>query len=202
MNPIRPYHRYVFDQEQRIFVGEFEEMYRAETDEGFDSWSQDDLRSIDKQIAMMLIDHYNFDRILDIGCGKGTFTHLLKKTNNYVLGIDISTTAIEKARAKYADVDFQTKDIRASGLPEGAFDLVVAMEVFSYLDCWRTILGQISESTSYLFLSLYLPPGDPIGFVKTFDELKDEIQSHFTIETELLKDSDHLYILAASKLQR
>jgi len=36
----------------------------------------------------------NFDSLLDIGCDKGVFTHLLKKRNNTVLGTDISETAI------------------------------------------------------------------------------------------------------------
>ena len=46
----KPYHRFVFDTEQRRFVGEFEEMYRREDEEGFDSWHQEDVGEQDRHV--------------------------------------------------------------------------------------------------------------------------------------------------------
>ena len=50
----------------------------------------------DKLISMVAKQHYS--SVIDIGCGKGTFTHLFKKENNYVLGIDISEKALKIAQ--------------------------------------------------------------------------------------------------------
>ena len=41
------YHNFVFDIDNRKFVGEFDKMYKAETTKGFDSWDQDDVTYLD-----------------------------------------------------------------------------------------------------------------------------------------------------------
>jgi hypothetical protein len=71
------YHQYIFDIEHRKFVGDFEQMYKAESKAGFDSWHQDDLRHFDKRVCLELISDYNFSDVLDIGCGKGAFSQFL-----------------------------------------------------------------------------------------------------------------------------
>jgi len=105
------YHKYVFDTKNRRFLGKFEEMYRKEKEGKFDSWHQDDLRHLDKQICLNIVNTYNFNKILDIGCGKGAFTQFLKKSNNVVIGYDISETAIEMAKARFTDIEFRLADI-------------------------------------------------------------------------------------------
>ena len=89
------YHKYVFDVEKRTFIGDFENMYAHESIEKFDSWHQ--------------------DTIVDIGCGKGALTHILKKKNNTCLGIDISQTAIDVAKERFNDIDFVVCDINNIG---------------------------------------------------------------------------------------
>ena len=198
-NTKQPYHNYVFDVEKRKFVGKFEEMYQGESIEGYDSWFQEDLTKLDKQLSMTILGMCNFDRILDIGCGKGSFTSLLKKTNNYVMGIDISETAITKAKAKYPAIDFRKFDAsQLSHLVGKQFDLVVAMEILSYLKDWRDVVRTIAKITKYFYLTLYLPE-DPIGFVKSFDELIAEISKYFEIEIELLLDKEKILLFTRVK---
>lgn len=48
----QPYHKYVFDEENRAFIGKFEEMYRQEDVEGFDSWRQEDMATLNVQLSM------------------------------------------------------------------------------------------------------------------------------------------------------
>src|SRR3989344_1776687 len=163
----KPYHKYVFDTKRRKFIGDFEEMYKNEIIEGYDSWQEDDLTNIAKQIPLIILTKYNFKNILDIGCGKGTFTSMLKKNNNSVTGIDISQTAISRAKAKYPDIKFQVmKAIDLEKLKGDKFDLVVAMEVLSYLKEWINLIKIISVMADYFLITLYLPP-NPIGFVKS-----------------------------------
>ena len=67
------WHKYVFDEKRYKFVGEFEKMYLAEKKEAFDSWDQDNTSHLDKRICLEVLSDYNFKKILDLGCGKGSF---------------------------------------------------------------------------------------------------------------------------------
>jgi len=194
----RPYHKYVFDTEKREFVGQFEEMYRAEAANGYDSWHQENLTTLGKQLSLTILQRYNFASILDIGCGKGTFTHLLKKANNEVVGVDLSDTAVAKARAKYEGIEFLQMDTTELKSLNRKFDVVVAMEIFSYLEHWRELLGTLATMTQHLYLSLYLP-ANPIGFVKSFDDLIAELSKYFVVEVEVLVNRDQILILASKK---
>jgi len=130
----RPYHKYVFDSEKRKFVGDFEEMYKNEAVRNYDSWSQDDLTDVVTRLSLTILGVHSFESVLDVGCGKGAFTHLLKKKNNRVVGIDISQTAINKAKVRYPNVEFRCLDI-ANGFGEikEHFELVIVKEVLSYI---------------------------------------------------------------------
>ena len=202
------YHKYVFDVKNRKFVGAFDEMYSKESTEGFDSWHQDDTRQLNRLIALNLIDDYNFSSILDIGCGKGTFTHNLKKKNNYVLGLDISQTAISNASMRYPDIEF--KEFNVDDIKEFAdfienekseidFDLVFIAECLSYLKNWKTLIEVFSKISKYLCLTLFLP-ADPIGFVKSPDHLIFEIEKYFDIhELVTLQRAGFVIIFASVK---
>ena len=74
-----PYHKFVFDKDKRKFLGEFEGMYKSEEQEDFDSWNISNLSILSRRIHLEIINSYNFNSILDFGCGKGALTHLLKK---------------------------------------------------------------------------------------------------------------------------
>jgi hypothetical protein len=53
-------YRYVFDQENKRVVGKFEEMYQAEDVDNFDSWHEDDMRLLTKQISLVLLNQVQF----------------------------------------------------------------------------------------------------------------------------------------------
>jgi len=197
------YHKYVFDIENRRFVGQFEKMYQAELRDKFDSWHQDDTRQLQRKIDLLILEQYNFKTIIDIGCGKGTFTHLFKKENNYVLGIDISETAIKIARERYPDIDFLSCNIsninnylKLLDNFRGGVELVVCSEVLSYLSNWRELIQAISMTTRFFLVSLYLP-FDPIGFVKSAEELKSEIMKYFDLKEYIVLEVSRFYIVFA-----
>ncbi len=181
------YHKYVFNVEKREFVGKFEEMYQNESNEVFDSWHQEDGRQLQRRIALAILQDYIFKFIIDIGCGKGAFTHQLKKMNNKVLGIDVSPTALAVARERYPDMDFTCVDVKKCSDFENLLseygtkaDLILASEILSYIENWRELLEVISRHTECLLINLYIPE-NPIGFVKSEDELVSEYAKHFEI---------------------
>ncbi len=189
------YHDFVFDEEKRTFLGHFEEMYQAEGKNGFDSWHQESDIHLTKPISQSLLGRYNFDKVLDIGCGKGTFTAALKKENNYVLGVDVSATAIRKAKAKYPHCDFAV--MPASTIKSlGRFNLIVIMETLSYLEDWQQLLTDVSKMTEWLYISLYIPDR-PIGYVKSHESLVTTIAKHFLTKTEITIDKRTFCILAS-----
>ncbi|MBT6049895.1 MAG: class I SAM-dependent methyltransferase, partial [Candidatus Scalindua sp.] len=104
------YHKYIFDTDKREFVGSFENMYQHETKVNFDSWHQEDSRQLNRKIALAILEEWNFQTIIDVGAGKGTLTHLLKKRNNQVVGLDVSSTAVEMAKARFQDIEFDVVD--------------------------------------------------------------------------------------------
>jgi len=194
----RPYHRFVFDTERRRFVGEFEEMYRREDAEGYDSWAQEDLTEIDKRLSLAIVDGVPAERILDIGCGKGAFTSLLVQAGREVVGVDISPTAIEKARQRCPDADFRVGTVDdLDEVAPGRFDLVIAMEILSYVENWPEALEKFARIGERLFVSLFVPP-DPIGFVKSFDALREEVATCFDVEADVVLNGDKLLLLARS----
>ena len=179
------YHKYVFDEKNRRFVGKFEEMYRAERQEGFDSWHQEDRRSLKNQICLAILNQYNFHGILDVGCGKGAFTHLLKKANNQVHGIDISETAVNIARTRYPDIDFSSVDLAGAAyqdLPffQRSYDVTIFMEILSYLPNWQEVLQSFAGLSQYILVSLFIPES-PVGFVKSREGLLAAVQKHYKV---------------------
>jgi 2-polyprenyl-3-methyl-5-hydroxy-6-metoxy-1,4-benzoquinol methylase len=185
-------------------------MYKDEIKDRFDGWHQEDTRQLNREIALAMLKGWNFNSILDIGCGKGVLTHVLKKHNNRILGIDISETAIENARARYPDIDFDVADItmsyglidclnKAKGHCDEFVDLVFTSETLSYLENWEDILCAISGHTRYLLISLFVPD-NPIGFVKSPEILSRAVSENFEIiETVTLEKSKFIVIFAKQK---
>lgn len=185
------YHSYVFDEKNRRFVGRFEEMYQAEREKGFDSWQQDDVRNLDKQICLHILGQYNFNTIIDVGCGKGSLTQFLKKANNHVVGIDFSKTAIQRAKIRYPDIKFECRDVTKYGwikkLRKGT-DIIICLEVLSYISNWPQLIENFSIIGRYTLVKLFVPE-NPIGYIKSFDDLYDVFIKHFDIleDVRLLK---------------
>lgn len=180
-----PYHRFVFDVKQRRFLGDFEGMYAAETREGFDSWRQDDLDDFHKQVLLRMIQSFDHDSLLDLGCGKGALTARIGRHCSRVVGVDVSPTALDVARKRLPHGEFHALDIEEGDWvqlgEDRRFDLVLCAETLSYLRSWPTVLERVSRIARRCVISLYLP-GEPIGFVKTHRDLLTTFERHFALE--------------------
>jgi len=92
-----------------------------------------------------IVGQLNGTRALDLGCGEGADAIWLAERGWTVVAVDVSTTALSRARAAaesrgIADrIDFQQHDLTA-GFPPGNFDLVSAQFLHSTVEMDRTAL--------------------------------------------------------------
>ena len=187
------YHKYVFDEQGRRLIGAFEDMYKAEDTEGFDSWQSQNVRHLRHRLALEILDDYNFSSVLEIGCGKGSMTQFLKKANNRVLGIDISPTAVEKAKTSHPDIEFRAMDALAVDTLDETFDLAAVMMTLAYVSNWRGLLAKIASVADNALLVEYIPD-QAIGAVKSLDDARQEFEKHFNIATDIVLDRNILML--------
>jgi SAM-dependent methyltransferase len=70
-------------------------------------------------------------RILDIGCGTGYLTRLLR---GRVVAVDQSAEMLELARARVPRAEFVHADVPPLPFPDRAFDLAFSSSVYSHID--------------------------------------------------------------------
>jgi len=200
------YHEFVFDEHKREFRGKFEEMYRAELVEQFDSWGQDNDRRLDLRITKMLVDSLDPKKIVDIGSGKGLLTSFLDAPGRNVIGCDVSETALSIARARDPHVAYtRLPDASLYSLVQylfksrqelGKIDIVVMSQVLSYIEEWQKLIEVVFSYSSGVCISLYLPE-NPIGFVKDWSGVCEVIERHSTIKASLWDSANRTgYLLA------
>ena len=146
------------------FVGEFEEMYKT-----FENpWNQEDelySSNVSRRAACHFIEKYQIKSIVEWGCGLGKTSNYIKnhvKQDINITGIDVSQTAITKAKNKYQDIDFIVDDI--SNISNHLnYDCIFLSEITWYLlednlldNVFKTLLKNSNKDT-YLFhqLSFY-----------------------------------------------
>jgi SAM-dependent methyltransferase len=80
-------------------------------------------------------------RLLDVGCGAGTFLRAAKRAGWEAVGVEVSATAVEHNRA--AGFEVFAGELEAARYPEGHFDVVVASEVLEHVAGPRAMLREI-----------------------------------------------------------
>jgi len=78
------------------------------------------------------------DRVVDLGCGWGTFEWVLGDRVREIVGVDFSERSIELCNERLADepnpaVRFVQADAGDTGLEAGAYDLVICADLFEHL---------------------------------------------------------------------
>jgi SAM-dependent methyltransferase len=90
--------------------------------------------------------------LLDVGCGEGLFTRYLSGVAANVVGIDLSATAIERARRNVPRADFCCVALQ-DFTPDRRFDVVVAAEMLYYADDVARALGNLSAFGDVVLVS-------------------------------------------------
>jgi SAM-dependent methyltransferase len=72
------------------------------------------------------------DRVLDIGCGVGTFLRLVADRGAEAFGIDASEELLELARDRVPEADLRVGDMEALPYDDDSFDLVTGFNSFFF----------------------------------------------------------------------
>jgi SAM-dependent methyltransferase len=140
--------RTLLDQQAQGF---FEELWQRGDHWEFDSSAFEQTRYAR---LMALLAGRRYAHVLELGCGSGSFTQHLAGLADHVVALDISPTAIARARALWtgpATVDFRQANIMEYDLhAEGPWDLIVLSDTMCYLG-WLYSFFDVSWFASQLF---------------------------------------------------
>ena len=92
----------------------------------------------------------NVKRIIDIGCGPGNSTAMLKEKwpEAEIIGIDFSDSMIEKAKTDYPDIQFAVGDASKDLAYLGKFDIVFANASLQWIPDHESLLPRLFKLVS------------------------------------------------------
>lgn len=83
-----------------------------------------------------ILQHHEFKRVLDLGCGDGLFgSYLKEKTGCELVGIDANARGLNKASARGYDQAILIEDLNTQPLPlqNERFDLIICKDILEHL---------------------------------------------------------------------
>lgn len=103
---------------------------------------------LDWPAVRSLLPDVDGERVLDAGCGPGTYAGWLAERGADVLGVDVSSEMLDIAEAEFGDVaEFQQADLREplDFAEEESFDVVLCQLAFSHLPDLRPTLSEFAR---------------------------------------------------------
>lgn len=138
-------------------------------------------------------------RVLDLGCGNGSLSHMIAQQDYEVVGIEESTSGIAIARLNFPDCQFIQGSIYDPPKAEllNAFDVVIAVEVIEHLFYPKELVR--------LARKLLKPGGQLIlttpyhGYLKNLIlALSGKMDNHFSV----LWDGGHIKFFSVQTLSK
>jgi SAM-dependent methyltransferase len=144
------------------FVGRFEDMYRSSDDPWLQSDPEHNVFSVPRNIAILNMARYGIRSVVEFGCGLGYYTDFIRRSGVRVLGVDISSAAVEKARQRFPSSEFSVDDVRHIGQYTD-YDGVLFAEITWYvLEHLQPVFGEMLKHLrgKHLFHNLVFYKGD------------------------------------------
>jgi len=162
-------------------IGEFEEMYK----DFEDPWEQTTRKEYasEKAVVINLIKKSHAKKLIELGCGFGHFTNKINKSVDHILGVDISETAINKAKSLYPNCEFVVGDILDFDIYDKYQpDVIVMAEITWYvldkLDDFKSYLKNNLPNTQLIHLLTTYPAGTQQYGKEKFTNL-EQIMDYF-----------------------
>jgi len=106
--------------------------------------------NIERPAIEQLIGNVAGARLLDLGCGSGTYSVSFAEQDSHVVGLDLSPTMIslaqERAHRRGAEADFRVADIRGP-LPfdDAGFDIVFTATALHYVEDINPFMKEVAR---------------------------------------------------------
>lgn len=148
------------------------------------------------------------DRVLDIGCGIGTFTNLVKEAmpDCEVWGVDISSKAIEQNIKEHTGITYRQHTIgQKPPFPKNYFDFIFSGEVLEHIDHPEDLFNEAHKALKPggIFM-ISTPNGDSIKTDEHVWEFnQDDIEDMYystgfnNIDFIYLPNLEHLLVIMA-----
>ena len=107
MKDTKDYHDFVI--KDGSFIGRFEEMYQR-FDDPWDQSAQPNRAS--RWWAIQCMQRFGIRSVVEFGCGLGYYSHWIQRETGIVpLGVDISSSAVAKARRNFPHLRFEVGEV-------------------------------------------------------------------------------------------
>ena len=138
------------------------------------------------------------DSILEVGCADGKLTKELIKYADTVVGIDVSSSAVERARKKVSKAKFFVSSLEDYSTKE-KFDLIICSEVLYYIKDEKKALSKLKKLGRHLITSHFFVyfPQFCLGSVKYEFYL-----SRFPVLQTIIEKDLKLGLLVIKRLRR
>lgn len=126
------------------------------------------------------------DKILDVGCAAGGFCKALKEVVPRIeyVGLDITQSLVECAKAIQPDVNFLIGDVRNLPFGDSSFDIVACWDVLVHVPEYKKALKELYRvSKKYLILTCQLKKEGKtiIDLDKSYQEVGDGRRAYYNI---------------------
>ena len=185
------YHKYVISN--GTLIGEFEEMYKNCDD----PWNQSQhLNRLPIRVEVALIhlnrlrEDHGLTKVLEIGCGIGHVSAAIANLGFETVGLDISPTAIEKAKTLYPNVRFKVAAFDDIDLLQAVKpDVIIMSEITWYVldkipNFLRLLKNYVEKQKKPIYLIHFLATykkGEQKYGTEYFTDL-DGILNYFNLE--------------------
>ena len=116
-------------------------------------------RDLDKRSTIETLSNYNFENVLELGCGTGKNTEWLLSKAKQVIGLDFSREMLNKAKEKISDkrVTFKKTDLNESwGIDNNFADLITCSLTLEHINDLNPIFKKANQKLTkngVLFIS-------------------------------------------------
>lgn len=132
-------------------------------------------RDLDRKSTIETLSKYDFDRVLELGCGTGKNTEWLLKHSKEVIGLDFSQEMLNMARGKITDsrVTFKKADLTKGWEIDNHFaDLITCSLTLEHIEDLRHIFNQAHlklQDNGLLFISELHPCKHYMGSMARYE---------------------------------
>ena len=141
---------------------------------------------------------FTYGKVLDVACGWGYGSFILKNPETQVTGIDNDLEAISYAKNHYPDIGFIEQDIEENSLPK--VDYIVCLETVEHLKNPEEFIKKIKESADLIFLSTPCVPTVGANLDHLHDFTEDQVKEWFSDwETIFEENQINIYKLICAR---